>query len=426
MPIFFDKVLGCYYPSFFRIQLNEHTLIDLNKSNRNALNVYFHEYLHFYQDTCTIYGLQNICHSINIISSINQKIPDFGSFNVPIKISSSEVTGTNIDLQSIYLGDNDIEISENWEIIDIKSEENGLVENFEEIPNINVLYRDNGKNSSFLFGSVCVLESMACEIDKYIFDDYSNPEFPYNVCRKILDYYYQNNKFEEKYKNRVLLALCDVSLNSFHPAEHFLRMIGILQSEKTLLINDIYRIADQLTVNWKGNRISNLDLMYEMSTIAKNQLEKIINRQTHKELVEWSAELLDSGRVLRQKINFINTICRKKSETERIHCFNKTINYLGTPIILDKNGDVGFENPHRDCGEKSFYLIGVQSILNLLQGKDIKCESIANCKKTNTPMFDENICKNEPWRQVNNDLLCPYAQVWTTWGLQSKTPKFNK
>jgi len=418
-----NRTLGYYFPSFFRMNIGTGLLEDINRNNRATLNVYFHEYIHFYQDIATIYGLQNISHTIDVIAAMNINIAKSILLDIPVTISSEDITGTNIALENLYIGHtNDLELSPSWQISNINVVKNGLIANFEDIPQIKIIFQDGRSSGAFDLGSYCILESMACEIDRYIFNDYSHPEFPYNVCRKIFDNSFPPLVLTAESKAILIAAICELSLNSFHPAEHFLRILKIIADQHLFDIKQLYQFVDTLQVNWKSQWINNIDLLPEFSSIAISQLRMVINNSTHADLVSWSEELIESARVLRAKVNFICELSKAKSYEDKISCFTKTINYLGTPIIIDRMGNVGFQNPHFDCGSKAFYLIGIQSIHNLLRKGIVPCELRQNCRLTIPSLYNNDICQRKPWVQAQNEQLCPYAQVWKTWGYYGKTP----
>jgi hypothetical protein len=418
----YNDILGYYIPSFFTISMEQCTLSDIIERDKRALNVFFHEYLHFYQDICTVYGLSNIILNIDTIKTCVLSLQDKDEVSFPISITVDEIMGINADLNSLYYGDDEFNLDSGWEIIDVIEEPNGIISGYEYIPEIKIKYKQGSSEPKYLrFGSLCIMESMAAELDRHVFNDLSCPEFPYNVGRKVIKYYLPELSMSADEMSLFILAICDLSLNSFHPAEHFVKIIKYIISSRDYDIGRLYNHFDNLTIIWNDKSYKNIEMVNKLGKIARSNFSDVINRQTHGMLIDWLDDLLENARVLREKINLIHELSGLINYDQRTAKLRKIMNYLGTPIIIDKDGYLALGNVMYDVGSFASYVLGMKTVLKLFGGikGDTSCAMTKNCRVSLSAFYNDNICNNTPWLMAQSEMLCPFAQVWATWGLRN-------
>ena len=171
------EILGSYFPALFLIEV-ESDYIDAQKmsSQRTELSTYYHEYIHFLQDVSTVYGMIN---ATGILLSVNHMIQ--------LLLQNKDLDENWINniphIHSISLK----KFCDSYGEIDIDAEETiknkATIHSFQENNNgtidIKIIHEQSVYN--FSFGGRCIFESMAFEIQKYLFPDVDHsrkPRFP--------------------------------------------------------------------------------------------------------------------------------------------------------------------------------------------------------------------------------------------------------
>jgi hypothetical protein len=62
-----------------------------------------------------------------------------------------------------------------------------------------------------------------------------------------------------------------------------------------------------------------------------------------------------------------------------------------------------------------------KQIINVYQGHQ-KCSLYEFCKTRPDKDITNNLCTTAPWERVKEKDLCPFAQLWKTWGLIDEYP----
>ena len=189
--------------------------------------VLFHEYIHFLQDISTYYGLNAIYAHGEYIHSVVTRIyqEQKSSFIVPFEISdNNDNVLLNRELANLTQGD-DTSISR-LKITQIEESEDEITipnKYIDRIPNIIIHTAD----SMMIFGAIAIMENMAyilerlCEPVSYK----KSPDFPYRAAELVADFYVSDFSNDPL----MVLALCDMCLQSSNPGACFVRVMKGIQ-----------------------------------------------------------------------------------------------------------------------------------------------------------------------------------------------------
>ena len=96
---------------------------------------------------------------------------------------------------------------------------------------------------------------------------------------------------------------------------------------------------------------------------------------------------------------------------------------LGTPFYSNVFFEGGFVPPAgRSFGDvQAYQLLVFQEILRVFDGSTA-CDLYQFCKNRSDKDITNTLCKTAPWLRGVSDDLCPFGQLWKTWGLNGEVP----
>lgn len=427
------ETLGYYEPGFFHLRLNTSSnILDLNNlfnsgQNKQLSSTFLHEYIHFLQEVTSTNGLLNGYFYIDLIKDINRKIRESKNikFKVPVEIDNEFNTKAKMELNEVYRGNYkltsyakyDFYEKETTEIID--KEGKSIKPTKFKIHYTDIQTREK---KYFYFGHTCLKEQIAHSIQN-AYAETEHPDIPYQIAEQIVNIEYPNFG-GANYK--FIVALCDSSLMSFHPAQMFFNTIERMKKENFSPKNckEIYDFAFKATM-----------LKGEIGEFTANSLfEKVIDdsiKQYHNalkspiflEIYDWLNHILIQAKKLRlENPDFLcNLLDSRGNLTD---AFYDIFRKLGSPFFTNNKNEGGFVPPTNLNKKHSrpFQLLVFKEILRVYFGEK-SCSMINFCKLSpEKDMVDEN-CIKSPWNKVNESKLCPFAQMWKTWGLMGKIPE---
>jgi len=430
---------NCYYrPSFFNMKIDlPINLEDLNTIPEGAMGLYFHEYIHYLQDISTIYGLMNISTITFYIQSCAHylsKNKKYTNFKVPISLENILNDGVeinygllNFSLRPIYIGSSinpksSIIKDFKFKIIDSILSDGNIIQKV-----IISFIGDNDLYRELEFGGNHITEGMAYLCEQHNFHEtLSVPsEYPYNVVEKIVELLYPQI-VEEKI---LLIALCDISLMTYHPGLSFVRLVEFVREKQ--LINettDLDNIYKEGYAFLKGNHVD----FDELVDTVKVEICKNFNAEYYEDIKTWINCIFDSVKIFRREIpSFIIDLVRFGKPKDN-HFFKLIHTVLGSPLVLNELGDgtislpINF-TPKGENFNPGIFLAISQILKIFYRDKPAKCELIDYCKasRQNDPkiVIDDN-CFNSPWLKSKKTFLCPVGQIWHHWALKEFCPQY--
>jgi hypothetical protein len=426
-----------------------HIATNEDLSNLNALNLQtsaalLHEYVHYLQDLTTTYGLMNISYVVDFIKTVNynQRRSNTREMQIPYQLSfeKDNTVFYNSALQQIYRG--------NTEKIDSAD-----ISHFQEIPTtislpikeggthdftilVIRLFGRNKYNTSFHydFGSHSILESMAYEIEKYIYPTaLADPStLPYQSARIISEFIYPY--FSDQPLN--LIALCDWALMDFHPAAQFVAALKFMWQQNFYPESpkEIYEyLRTHLTTSRAFLGYENyMDLFTYLSVSCAGQLSSYFTTERLSKNKAWTDYLFANGLIIRKNSeNFFQQLC-EGGPIQSNQVFLYLLRALGQPPTTNLLNNAIFRinsifDHDKLVPEALWAMNQIYNIfINSAKSKLLRCNMIDWCRRSclvqNIPDYTDHRCTDSPWLRVNDQPPCAFSEVWKGWGLEHEIP----
>lgn len=408
--------------------------------SHSDFSVFIHEYIHFLQAITTFYGLNHIHITVEYFKKVlNIIYPTDNRFKVPIPpdIFPKDNVYFNWRIFKLTQGDHDDSIS-NVKIIkaiDPIEEEIDDKCDVQKIRSVMLTVEDfNGEENSYIFGAVCIMESMAYMLEQYLSPKgvQKSPDLPYNSAMLVAQAIYPY--FAKDQLN--ILALCDLSLLSSNPGNFF---VQTLRDWKDM--NRIPKHPDELyehfynrkwEVTGKNEERSLIMNLQEMANLSKEQLYEYFKpddddphgiwTQKVSTLRQWISAILHSAMAWRShRKTFILDMAREGyGKTNKV--FKAIFDDFGIPFCTNQSGHafISHKTAHSHRLDLD-YFAAISQISDTLQGRFQLCELFKLCKMSGKP-FDDALCKI-PWLMYQNPTnSCPYAIMWRHWKLDGHIP----
>lgn len=427
------ETLGFYEPGFLHLRINtDSDISDLNKlfksnQTKKLSSTFLHEYIHFLQEVTSTNGLINGNFYIDFIKDINWKIRANSNkkFKVPVKIDNEFNTKAKIELNEVYRGNHkltsyvkyDYYEKESTEIID--KDGKSIKPTKYKIHYTDIQTREK---KHFYFGHTCLKEQIAHSIQN-AYTKTEHPDIPYQIAEQILNIEYPsfggtNYKF--------IVALCDSSLMSFHPAQMFFNTIERMKKENFIPKNckEIYDFAfNELNLIGDMGEFTADSLFEKVIENSIEQYHNALQSPIFSEIYDWLKHILIQAKKLRlENPDFLCNLLDSKGNLSSD--FYDIFRKLGSPFYTNNKNEGGFVPPTEliNSHSRPFLLLVFKEILRVYSGHK-SCSMIDFCRLSpEKDMVNEN-CIKSPWNKVNESDLCPFAQMWKTWGLTEKKPE---
>lgn len=427
------ETLGFYEPGFLHLRINtESDIGDLNNlfhndQTKQISSTFLHEYIHFLQEVTSTNGLLNGNFYIDFIKDINWKIRSSSEkkFKTPVKIDNEFNTKAKMELNEVYRGSHKLTSYVNYDYY-----EKELTEIFDKDGNsitplkYKVYFTDiqTREKKHFYFGHTCLKEQVAHSIQNaYIKTEH--PDIPYQIAEQIINKEYPDFG-KDNYK--FIIALCDSSLMSYHPAQMFFNTIERMKKENFIPKNckEIYDFAfKNLKLNGEIGEFTSDSLFEKTIDDSISQYHNALQSPIFLDIYDWLNHILIQARKLRlEQPDFICDILDNKGNLSDL--FYDIFKKLGSPFFTNKKNKGGFVPPNelKKSHNRPFQLLVFKEVLRVYSGHK-SCSMIDFCKLSPEKEMVNDSCLKAPWDKVNESNLCPFAQMWKTWGLINKTPE---
>lgn len=425
----FDDEDDCYFPSFYNIYINtSKTLSEIFGSEKEP--ELFHEYLHFYQDISTTFGLLNSSHVLNKIKDMYHYVKKIAiernmTIKLPLKGFDKESTDINLRLFKLYLQYTQTECLSTGELLEVPVKEEEIVKtlNDQEFP-VPVWKVTTTDLDSFPFGAHAIMEGICHNLQKEIYG-LTEPymQAPYNLSKMIWDYMLPDQKENIK----AFIDLSEVSLMHLMSGSVFIETLIKIQKSKIIIDEHFYEAICSL---WKTETPKEMDIYQNYVAAYETLVDDILGTlksPLYIWFVQWLQRELRIGYELRlskrpvfSSLLFLKNL-RKEERTEWLR---KQFNDNGYPPVRNSDG-------HIFCHQQSD-ILGYLSILGsivmsstydcLVKQNFEGCTLKENCIAVNERSPDiklpvDDNCTLQPWCKKQTEIMCPFAGVWNTWGL---------
>jgi len=416
-----STTLGFYNPSFFHINIGTNSSFE--RFFDKDFSVFVHEYIHFLQDVCTIYGLNNMYVYSEYIKFATNKIykSENKEFTSPILPTEDNHENIFLNRQLCKLTNGDTAtIKKVDRIIDITSIEEGTGLSGSAVDSIDSIVvtciDDNSEENYISFGALSIMENMAYLMEQMICNEFAtSPDYPYSFAEKIVEYLYP--EFGSDKLN--VLALCDSSLLYSNPGQVFVQYLQEMKSMKWLPTKpeDIYDkiLPMRITLNGDSDENTIEDNYKHFSKTVRDQVKGYFHDPEFIDIRTWIDQIIYKGQDMRFNHKyFILDIARGGSEV-----FMDFVMKFGTPLISNSNGECTLVYPENHDGVEIEYFYVIGQIISFFESGNPKCELLSICDRYGYK--PDNRCNKTPWER--DESLCPYAKFWKMWRLSDFKPK---
>ncbi len=425
----FDDEDDCYFPSFYNIYINtSKTLSEMFGSDKEP--ELFHEYLHFYQDIATTFGLQNSSHVLNKIKDMYHYVKKIASernetIKLPLTGFDKESTDINLSLFKLYLQYTKKEVISTTELLEspVKKEELIKTSDGQEYP-VPVWEITTTDFDKYNFGAHAIMEGICHNLQKEIYgiiEPYI--QAPYNLSKMIWDYMLPDQKNNLK----AFIDLSEVSLMHLMSGSVFVETLIKVQNSEIRIDENFYQTICAL---WKTETPKEMDIYENFDNAYTTLLDDIKGTLTsplYNWFIQWLKQELKIGYELRfsKRPVFSSLLFLKNlNKEERTKWLSKQFNDNGYPPVRNSDGHIFCHQMNDIMGYLSILgSIVMSSTYDCLVKQEFEgCTLKENCIAVNEQSpniklpVDDN-CTLQPWCKKESDVMCPFAGVWNTWGL---------
>jgi len=428
---------GHYKPGFLHIFINtDEDITDinglaLNPDKRQLFSTFLHEYIHFIQEITTISGVLSSGHYINMIRDFNWAVrsTDKKEFTVPAQITNENNMSANMKIRKLLRGDADFISNEFQGMVryDSYTEEKGTVVDRDGKERTIKLFKVHFNNSttyqsgSFYFGSLCLKEYVTHTLQTIYYPETSHDDIPYIITELIIRKECPSFPADPM----LIVALCDACLMSFNPAEIFFKALSKINEGSSSAPGSVAEVYDLVYKGLgfvdEGEIVTMQELYDKMFNNTIKQLENSMKAEIFAKNLKWLKQIFELGRELRMTTPYFMTDLVKGPSVLTGLCLT-IFKRIGTPFYTN-NQMLGGIAPGEDMTipDQPYLLLVFQQVLQIYGGSN-SCSLYTFCDRTTSGKITSAECKTAPWEKVKEPELCPFAQLWKTWGLTDKTP----
>lgn len=423
---------GFYEPGFVHLRVN--TSEELAEIGRLTdaqvhpawMSTFLHEYVHFLQDVSTTHGLLNIIHYIEFLKNANKQTREStnSNFTTPVEISNDHNWNTNKDLKRIYLG-NSKKTSRRVNYSDYRFQTESVQKGDGEILSVQkwlVDYHDCGAQvqDSVHFGSIHLKEFMAHAVQEQFDSSTAHDDIPYCLVKMLVE------KEAPVLANNInfVIALCDASLMSYHPADLFFETIRRIKASPDWRPGSVESVYEFTLHGLRPEGHDGFDSLFEATAnLAVGHFRDALKNDIYKSTVQWFEEIVSQAKAARLgRPGFFSRLIESEGVVSKE--FKAVFASLGVPFTTNAYARGYFIPPANleKLDIQPYYPKAFEAVIRTYYGAH-RCSLVDVCAADpNKNITDEN-CSSQPWVRVNQSELCPYAQMWKTWGLVGKTPR---
>ncbi len=400
-----------YRTNHFHMFVDDDVCIpEVQNMSDSAFGTLMHEYSHYIQHITTLFGIRicDIFHKMSII--YREYILEHDVIQLPLCLWENDehlsqflvhfnnVSGCkscNFHIDAVDINESDIELA--------RANKSAVKIGCYDFEN-NKVYE-----SGFNFGYVCVMESMAHEIQKILTPDIFHPEIPYCAAELILREYYP----EISKDSRLIASICYCALHWDNPGVGFFEVVNIAKRNPALNGIELYKhIAQDYSVSFKGKSMPRYRLIVSFLLEFIKNLEQVIGNHLdyYKSVMENCIDeaCSSTSRLLEVLYNI--------QPNDKKALFNSLTGFYGYPVIDAKNYTFlpkkvvdGRERPYLETAVLFGWELILTRLLEINGNKE--CDRLPICSKSIYSNPEQckvsEFCRYAPW---NNTEECPFTQ----------------
>lgn len=405
----FLKAKGMPYEEIIQNK-NINEVLNQYREANEKIAAFIHEYIHFLQDITTRSGITIMSYLSKRVQQaahiIGNRKNDSKIF-LPIKEDSAGIIQACSEYSSFFQGSDASYRFKKLHHLDNMELEDELIFKmlYDEYPDLYppetiknlhcVKLTCNEGQDKYDLGSYIISESMAYLFEsKMFFVEKRSNEYPYNICEMIVEKYCPH-LFDYK---EIIIAICELSLMHEHSGEMFYKLICEIKSKKLNFAsvsdfeNYFFPMTKHLMINFENEYSSfeeDIDFLYPTSIPQTRSINSYVK------------QAIKNGIKYRKKGLFIAKAAENSNRNGEI---NTWFQDLGLPLLVDKSQNAFFSSTF-----DAINILGPKALEHFFFEEHKECFIYNICSNQKYNIFDQEICKNAPWKQINNKMLCPLA-----------------
>lgn len=417
-----DELRGSYNTSFFHIYTAGDFNTDLSQISQKDRGTFIHEYIHYWQNIATLWGLASSTLCYEAMLKLKENILASEEIQLPYNIPFTENMKKCNDYFSIGNGFSqdkrfhELKINQQQRIkIDTKKQ----TVHDKDIPVIPLTITfENGATETIELGAHIIKESMAALYQSLVDPDAEHDDIPYNVikilCKQNYPSLYNNTK--------LLICACHAALFSMIPGETLISLLA--QAEKQKITDGMQLFTDyidQSTIKTKNSKDIPIPDFFDGMV---NQFLKKLDENL-KAPLDYIKEVLERVRLSNKMLPLLTVLYEEKNNSISTDNLNAIIAWLGIPYIQTKEN--GQHNPATALKKADEIVEGDDSmdVLELIaleamylffsKEQPYRCCPLFGvmCKGS---LLAKEECFNTPWKGTT----CTFTVVTDSMNLQNK------
>lgn len=331
---FLQETKGEYSTSFFHIYTKGDFDTDLSKISQTDRGTFIHEYIHYWQNIATLWGLSTSIFCYDCMQKLVKEFETLDEIKLPYSITYSESMKRRSNIFNIGNGETNDNLFANKKIdtshrIQIKfgiSNVDGRT-----IPTVSLkIVFDDGNTYDIALGAHIIKESMAALYQSLVDPNAEHDDMPYNIVRILCLHNYPslyNNK-------KLLICCCHASLFSMTPGDTLIDLLAKAEKEK---ISDGMQLFDEYinesSISAGGKNKIPIPVFFD--GMANNFLMKL-NENLRSEL-DYIKTVLYRVLLSNKMLPLLTVLYEEPSDTISIENLNTIIGWLGIPFVHSLN-----------------------------------------------------------------------------------------
>ncbi|WP_288612605.1 hypothetical protein [uncultured Bacteroides sp.] len=334
------KLRGAYNTSFFHIYIAGDFNTNLNLISQQDRGTFIHEYIHYWQNIGTLWGLATSILNYEMMLKLREEIAVLDEIKLPYSISPTERMKR---LDSIFRVGNGFFNDRQFYGVKIDQTKRigiktgvKIVEG-KNMPIISLIITfENNVTNTLELGAHIIKESMAALYQSLVDPDAGHDDIPYNVVRILCKHNYPS-LYDNK---KLLICCCYAALFSMTPGDTLISLLA--KAEKEQITDGMQLFADYIdssTIAVEQKKgISVTDFFDGMANHFLKTLDKNLLAQ-----LDYIKTVLERVRLSNRMLPLLTVLYEEKTDCISIENLNEIINWLGIPYVQTQN--CGHHNP---------------------------------------------------------------------------------
>lgn len=376
-----------------------------------AFGTLIHEYIHYVQHISTLFGIRTctIFHKISIM--YRAYIYEHDKIELPLRLWENTPHINNF-LEHFQKISGSKKCNHNVDAVDVNSNEIDYAKKNHTAVKIGCYDFENDKiyENELMFGSTCVIESMAHIVQKLFVENVNHSAVPYCAVELVLQEIYPEIVEDKK----LIISICYCALHWDNPGVGFFEVTQIAKDNPEWNGIELYKhIAQDYAVQYKGKLMPRFRLIQLFLKEFKLYLESLLGTS-----LDYYQYVIDSClREAGESKSLLLEVLYKGPLEDRNKIWLILANKYGYPFIEANNITVLpnknlNENPPKPYLENAV-LLGWELLLSRFTeiGENKSCSRLSVCQKEIYTNPDHcavsEECISAPWAKTE---ACPFTQ----------------